>query len=387
MNILYICNEYPPEPHGGVGTYVQTISHALVEQGHNVTVAGIYPSIQSSTFFSDNSVNVHKFPAGKVNNRFVLFSDRWRLSRLVSYLTHTEKIDLVEAPEGGGWSLFNSTTHPHVVRLHNTAPIYSRLSNSNQRGKLIHLFESIAIRRSTRIVSVSEYLLRQALDLYPLSDLKKRKPIVIYNGIDTSQFKCEPYEISIPGRIVYAGTIKPIKNIDKLLLAFCHLTRINNEAELHIFGKDTFIRGESYLKSIIDKLSPDVKLKVKYHGSVPFSLMPKIFSSAQLCVFPSAVESFGLVVAEAMSCGRPVIYTNHGPGPELITNGVDGFLCDPEDYQGVAELMDKIINSPNEGKMIGIRASETVKSKLDINIIADQNINFYINCIKNPVRT
>ena len=201
MKICFVCNEYPPEPHGGVGTFVQTIAHALSDRGHSISVVGLYPKIQSNTFYSDGDVKVYKLPRTNTNIRLSIFTGRLHLADFIHQLNQKEKFDIIEAPEGGGWSLFVRLDCPLVIRLHNTAPIFSKQQSIHNRGHLINLLEGLSIRRCSRVVGVSKFIFTAALRLYPFSHMKSRTQNVIYNGIDIELFTFYPYEKSIPGRI------------------------------------------------------------------------------------------------------------------------------------------------------------------------------------------
>ena len=64
MNILYLCDEYPPGQHGGIGTSVRSMARELVKQGHRVVVAGLYsPGYGGADEFVDNGVKVYRFQA------------------------------------------------------------------------------------------------------------------------------------------------------------------------------------------------------------------------------------------------------------------------------------------------------------------------------------
>jgi len=67
---------------------------------------------------------------------------------------------------------------------------------------------------------------------------------------------------------------------------------------------------------------------------------------AHVCVYPSYIETFGYAPAEAMSVGKPVIYSNTGPGPELIQDGISGLLCDPSSPAEIANRIGHVLRSP-----------------------------------------
>lgn len=377
MNILFVCNEYPPAPHGGVGTFVKEMAHALLEKGHSVWVVGMYSDVQSSVQQIEDGVHIHRFPRGNNKLHFSIIQERFKLAKIITKIVKQEKIDLAEAPEGGGWGVFLSPICPWVIRLHNATPLFS----TSNRGKFITLLEGLALRRCNRVVSVSQFLLKAAQNLYPLSDLQRRDSFVISNGINTSLFHFFPYEMAVPGRILYAGTIKPLKNIETLLIAFENVWKKYPEVSLDILGKDTQVNGQSYWESLSSKIPIEIRSKITFHGPINHEWMPEYYSKAQVCVFPSAVESFGLATAEAMACGRPVIYSKVGPGPEIINHGVDGFLCNPNNASEIASQIKDVLENVHRAKMVGKNAAMTISERFALSEIVEKNIQFYLACI------
>ena len=273
---------------------------------------------------------------------------------------------------------------PLIIRLHNPTPIFTNLQNIN-RGRLISLAENISITRANYLVAVSQFICDSSKIIYKNSNIASRHIPVIYNGIDTDLYRFFPYEERIVDRIVFAGTIKPMKNIELLLQSFALLLNLKKEATLHLYGKDTIINGHSYFEYISKDLCANVKQKIFYHGRVPFNELPHYYSKSSVCIFPSVIESFGLVAAEAMSCGRPVIYSSNGPGPELIINNYDGILCDSSDKFEISEKLLFILNHPEEAKRIGINARKKIECRFSLANIVRKNLDFYESCFKSKI--
>jgi len=74
-----------------------------------------------------------------------------------------------------------------------------------------------------------------------------------------------------------------------------------------------------------------------------FTQVPKYYSMADVFVVPSETEPFGLVIVEAFACGTPVVATNHGGPPNILSEGVDGFTVDPHNYKGFADRILKLL--------------------------------------------
>ena len=207
--------------------------------------------------------------------------------------------------------------------------------------------------RKINLIGVSKFILNEFKSYYKLYNLKSVS--VVHNGIEISHSseKCFKFD-DLRKSIVFAGTIKPVKGIDCLIQAFCKSGLHLNGYELHIYGKDTLLNNKSYIDTLLNLNSEVKKLvdskKIIYMGVRPRNEIFLAFKNSKLCVFPSHLESFGLVVIEAMSQGVLVLYTDQGPAKEIINDGHDGFLVMPNKINELAKKMSSILELPNEQK-------------------------------------
>lgn len=137
-------------------------------------------------------------------------------------------------------------------------------------------------------------------------------------------------------RALFVGRVSPRKGVHYLLQAWQEL-RLNN-AELVFVGTNMFPTGwfEQY-KNIY-----------RHVPSVPHTLLNQYYSSASVLVFPSLVEGFGLVLLEAMACGIPVITTPNTAGPDILTDGVEGFIVPIRDIEALKEKLEWCHTHPTE---------------------------------------
>jgi glycosyltransferase involved in cell wall biosynthesis len=87
---------------------------------------------------------------------------------------------------------------------------------------------------------------------------------------------------------------------------------------------------------------------VRYLASVPHTQLNQHYINANVFVFPSLVEGFGLVLLEAMACGIPVITTPNTAGPDIITDGVEGFIIPIRDVDALKEKIEWCYGHPAE---------------------------------------
>ena len=101
------------------------------------------------------------------------------------------------------------------------------------------------------------------------------------------------------------------------------------------------------------------------------------YAMSDIVVVPSLQEAFGLVVAEAMASGKPVIGSNVGGIPDQIIDGYNGFLVQPRKPKEIAEKILWLINNPEEARRMGMNGRRIVEEKFDINKRIDRLISLY----------
>ena len=116
---------------------------------------------------------------------------------------------------------------------------------------------------------------------------------------------------------------------------------------------------------------------MNFKGAVPRDELDGHYAAAAVCVFPSHMETQGLVSLEAMLLEKAVVFSKYGPGPETIQHGVDGLLCDVYQPEDIAAQILRILENPDEAEAMGRRARRTVMERCDLAKVTAQNIAFY----------
>lgn len=137
MHIAFVCNEYPPAVHGGVGSLTQTIARRLVAAGHRATVVGSYPGVDGPVEESDEGVAVLRLPSPGPPGLRPLREQRglWRRLRAVH---RDHPVDLVEGPEPSFWAAPRRLPFPTLVRMNGGHRFFAEAEGRRPRnGELV----------------------------------------------------------------------------------------------------------------------------------------------------------------------------------------------------------------------------------------------------------
>jgi glycosyltransferase involved in cell wall biosynthesis len=338
----------PPGTYGGIERIVSLLADGLVAKGHEVKLYAA-PGSESKA----EIVSVYDKPLIKAgiswNNPF------WNLENLAEATEEAAsgKYDIVHS-HLDVWALFfqGISQRPFVHTMHN--PLYRTNADATKDDRL-RLFTKEANR--TNIAFISESARKQAMIDLPHSR-------VIYNGIDTDHFKFGEGG----DHFVWIARINKHKGIENAIAA---AEKIG--ARLTLAGRVDDTQQE-YLETVI---KPHLNDKITYIGELNQSQLPGFYGSATALLYPIEWEEpFGLVVAEAMSCGTPVIAYRRGSMPELIEDGKTGFVID-SDVDLLAEKMKEI------GKMDRAYTREHVIKNFSEEKMIDEYEKFYLDILNN----
>jgi glycosyltransferase involved in cell wall biosynthesis len=206
-----------------------------------------------------------------------------------------------------------------------------------------------ATHQAARVMTVSEASKRDILRYFRVPESRID---VIYNAIDDRFWQAptaedvtrvrERYRLTDPF-VLYAGNIKPHKNLERLIEAF-HLMRQNNPnlatVQLLIIGDE--ISKYASLRRAVHRNK--LHKHVRFFGFVSDQTLAALYRLADVFVFPSLYEGFGLPPLEAMASGCPVITSNVSSLPEVV--GDAAVMIDPYEPAAIAGAMDRVLTTP-----------------------------------------
>ena len=196
--------------------------------------------------------------------------------------------------------------------------------------------EAPVMRGVERVITVSEFSRRQAIAELGVPE---QRISVVYDGVD-AKFVPGPKprrlldRFGLEGKpvLLFLGGLKRRKNLSVLLDAWRIVAAERPDTQLVVAGRGPELDG---LRAQARRVAPAGG--VHFAGYVPEAEKVDYYNLADVFVSSSALEGFGLTVAEAMACERPVVVSNRGSLPEVVAAGEGGFLCEPDDAAGFAK--------------------------------------------------
>jgi glycosyltransferase involved in cell wall biosynthesis len=229
---------------------------------------------------------------------------------------------------------------PVVITVHDLSFLFYPRSFPASKRLYLRAFTGMSVRRARRVIAISENTKRDVVQQYGISPDRVDR---IYYGIDpifrplpagqVAEFRSQR---GLPERFVlFVGTLEPRKNVVRLIEAYAQLR--DNCPPLLLVGGKGWLYDEIFAR--VGEL--DLTDKVRFVGYVAGKELPWWYNAADLFVYPSLYEGFGLPPLEAMACGAPVITSSVSSLPEVV--GEAGLLVDPDDVQALAEAMERVL--------------------------------------------
>jgi glycosyltransferase involved in cell wall biosynthesis len=201
------------------------------------------------------------------------------------------------------------------------------------------------MQKANAVLTVSNHLKEEieAANIHP------KKIIVTHNPVDTGLFQLKTNP-TLTKNILFVGRLDEFKGGLRSLRAFHKIMANNPQHTFTLVGDGEEMQP---IKNYIEA-NPVLKTKVTLTGSLSKAGIAKQMQAADFFVFPSRHESFGLVIAEAMSCGLPVMVGNL-TAPKEYVNKDCGLLIPPNDIAAMTSAMQQLINNASTYKAAAIR--------------------------------
>ena len=408
MRIGFFVWEYPPRLVGGLGTYAEYITHEFIELGHDVSVFTLNSGDLKTTEVV-GGVEVHRPMIVNASNVFPMFViddlKKWGSNIqmfndifIYNVLAASKFINQLIKKEGcifdvacvhdwlssiAGLIVKNETAIPLIFHVHSTE--WGR--SGGEGSSVISHLESSTSEAADEIITVS-HTMRDDLVRHGWPQPKIN---VVWNGVDPERYdpkRCKREDVAeirekygIPenwNMILFLGRLTWVKSIVNLVQAMPSILEEYPKSKLVILGK-----GEEQ-KDITEMAS---RLGIQQNVICRFDFVPEEerilhYAAADVCVFPSVYEPFGIVSLEAMSMSKPVVVGAKGTvgfREQVVPSGTDqnGVHVNGEDPSDISWGIKEILMDPEKSKSWGANGRKRVLEYFTWRKAAEQTIRIY----------
>lgn len=162
----------------------------------------------------------------------------------------------------------------------------------------------------------------------------RSRPYTVHNAVDLASFTPAPWPEGPPYRIGIVANFALFKRHEDFLRMAAEMLKTRQDLEFIIVGDDTEGSGRG---AMLETLAGELGIAPYVHFLGHRADIPDIMRQLHVLAVPSQFEPFGRVVIEAMACGRPVIASRDGGIPEIIEEGLTGYLVEVGDFTGFAD--------------------------------------------------
>lgn len=382
MRILFLSWEYPPVSHGGLARHVDDLSQALARKGHSIHIVTSGGDGLDS-YSQKNGVDIHRSSPVKIEgNNFIDKINHLNFqlaARAVEVIQQYGGFDLIH---GHDWLVFwaskilkHGFRIPLVHTIHATE--YGRNHGiHNDLQRYINDVEWYTCYEAWKLIVCSDYMKEEIKRLFQLPEDKVK---IINNGVEPDNFNTEvedefreKYAHPDEKIIFYVGRLVREKGIQYLIRALSIILHDQPQIKLVIAGKGPY---EGELKRKAEELG--IADRVYFTGFISDEERNKLYRTADLAVFPSLYEPFGIVALEAMAAQIPLITTNAGGLDEFIVDGRNALKVNTGDPFQLAGSILRILNDPKRSEEMVERAYREVVSVYNWDIIAEKTYQLY----------
>ena len=377
MKILMLTWEYPPRIVGGIARVVHDLSKRLIKDGHEVTVVTYRDNADVPEYENDKGVNVYRVDNYMIHpNNFIDWIMQLNfnmLSKATEMINKEGGFDVIHAHDWlvtyAAKSLKNAYDIPIVATIHATeAGRNSGIHDETQR--YINDTEWLLTYEATEVIVNSNYMKNEIQRLFGLPFDKIN---VIPNGINLSNFTGierdydfrRQYAMDNEKIILYVGRLVYEKGVQHLIAAMPKILSNYNDAKLIIAGRGGMmdeLRAEASNLGLNDK--------IYFTGYLNSKQVQKMYKCADVAVFPSTYEPFGIVALEAMLAGVPTVVSDVGGLDEIVTHGVDGMKSYAGNANSIADSVTALLYDHQLATNVSKKAKQKVKDQFNWEKIA-----------------
>ena len=387
MKILMLTWEYPPRIVGGIARVVHDLSQRLIRDGHEVTVI-TYKDGDAPEYESDKGVQVYRIENYMIRpNNFIDWIMQMNFNMIAKaneLIANGENFDTIHAHD---WLVaYAAKTLKHSYNIPLVSTIHATESGRNsgihdEVQRYINDTEWLLTYESSEVIVNSNYM---KCELQRLFGLPFEKINVVPNGININNFAGierdyefrRQYAMDNEKIILYVGRLVYEKGIQNLISAMPKILNGYHDSKLIIAGKGGML---DELKAQANSMG--LGDKVYFTGYLNAKQVQKMYKCADVAVFPSTYEPFGIVALEAMLAGVPTVVSDVGGLNEIIEHGVNGMKSYAGNSNSIADSVLSLLYDHKLCANISKNAKNKVKEQFNWNKIAQDTHFIYEKAI------
>ncbi|MFC1983742.1 glycosyltransferase family 4 protein [Chloroflexota bacterium] len=360
---------------GGVNIHVSSLERRFTRMGHDVKI--IAPSSSNVPSFGGEFIRIGTpipIPAGGTICRVTV---SLRLGPTIKSVLSREKFDIIHLHEP-----FMPMLCSAVLRFSSAANVATFHAFDGKPGyKFGRPISSIMLRRRLRKLDGKIAVSRAAMEF--ASKYVPGYYNIIPNGVDVECFSPDVSPVSefCDGKlnILFVGRLEKQKGVNYLIRAYRLVKQEVPDSRLIIVGPGTRLRGK-YEKEVLRSGLKDVV----FVGGKPQSELPPYYKVADVfCAPATGLESFGIVLLEAMAVGKPIVATNIEGYNSVMTHGVEGLLVPPKNEEMLASALVSLLTNESLRQEMAARA-RLKAMEYSWEHIAQRVLNYYTRILGEP---
>lgn len=407
MRVAILSAHYPPFK--GLSHHTRALAHAMASLGTDVSVFTARHPTRTHPFLDarDGDTCVKVYPVWWVNRENTgigQLSFAWSVLATLKRVHNRSPFDIVHSLHtfGVGFSrvrrLFEGL--PYVPKANSTwmgelaaqKELDSTLRLGHVATKVLFpiaaRLEKQMLRSGDRVIAISKSIKRELISYYGIDANIVR---IVHNGVETATFSGEAVErLDDDNRqtsrlkILFVGRLFPRKGIQYLLEAMAQARKkLRLEAAATTanpaLNLTLSIVGDGPMLNELQRLAFSLGIQdcVQFRGRVPITELPRTYAESDILAVPSTYEPFGLVVAEAMASGLPVIASAVGGIPEFVESGRTGILVPPADVSALSDALCEMATDFALRRKLSANARSYACRNLDWKVTAKKTLNVF----------
>ncbi|ADI01298.1 glycosyltransferase family 4 protein [Syntrophothermus lipocalidus] len=388
MRVMMLSWEFPPRVVGGLAMHVYDLSTSMVRQGLEVTVVtcGGSESLERERVEGVEVLRVRPYdlPTADILG-WSLQLNVAILERAIDYVNQEGEVDIIHAHDWlvacAARALKHGYRIPMVATVHATE--YGRNNGlHNQLQRSISDIEWWLTYEAWRVICCSSYMVDEVRRVFNLPSDKIR---LIPNGVYPERLRQKEVPTGFKDRwalpyekiVFFVGRLVPEKGVQVLLEAVPKILGHCPEAKFVIAGTGPF---HDFLRQKANDLG--LGDKVCFTGYISEEDRDRLYQVADVAVFPSLYEPFGIVALEAMAAGTPVVVSDSGGLAEIVKNNEDGLWAITGSANSLADRVIEILTNRDLAQKLAHNAIEKVYAQYDWRIISAKTVEVYEEILK-----